>query len=133
MSRDPVLTRAFHLLTPAPPERVWGALTCPESAPRYLHGLRPQTCWSTGAAVEWTGPPVGAIPGQVLYADPPYRLTVTVEDGSGTCTYLTWQVRAGDDGTVVRLDVQEAPGAGTEAELEDVWLPVMQRLGALLG
>lgn len=129
MSRDPVLTQTFRLLTPASPERVWGVLTCPETAPRYLPGLTPRTCWSSGAPVEWRSA-VGAIPGQVLHADPPYRLTVTVEDDSGTCTYLTWQLRQSDDGTVLRLDVEETQ-AGSE-DLEDVWLPVVQRLGELL-
>ena len=126
-----MLTHSFHLLTAATPDRVWGALTCPETASTFLHGLSPRTCWSNGASVEWHSP-VAAIPGQVLHADPPYRLSVTVEDSSGTCTYLTWQVRAADDGTVIRLDVAEAPGAGSELDLEDVWLPVLQRLGELL-
>jgi uncharacterized protein YndB with AHSA1/START domain len=127
-----VLTQTFRLLTPAAPERVWGALTCPETASAYLHGLTPRTCWSSGAPVEWQST-VGAIPGQVLHADPPYRLSVTVEDSSGTSTYLTWQVRAADEGTVIRLDVEESPaGASTDVELEDVWLPVLHRLGQLL-
>jgi len=133
-SSDPVLTQTFRLLTPAAPDAVWAVLTCPESAPSYLHGLTPRTCWSPGAPVEWAV--AGAtIPGQVLHADPPYRLSVTVEDSSGTTTYLTWTVRAGSDasdGTVVRLDVEEPGGGSCEAELEDIWLPVLQRLGDLL-
>jgi uncharacterized protein YndB with AHSA1/START domain len=133
VSRDPVLTQTFRLLTPASPERVWGALTCPDTAPTYLHGLRPHTCWTPGASVEWEYAGSARIPGQVLYADPPYLLSVTVEDASGTCTYLTWHVRTGAEGTVVRLDVEEAPGAAdAEVELEDVWLPVLQRLADLL-
>lgn len=136
-SNDPVVTSVFRLLTPAAPERVWGVLTCPDAAPRYLHGLSPRTCWSPGAEVVWQAPGAGSdaavIPGQVLHADPPYRLSVTVEDGSGTCTYLTWTVRTGEEGTVVRLLVEESdPSRGSEAELEDVWLPVLQRLDALL-
>lgn len=78
-------------------------------------------------------PPVAVIPGQVLHADPPYRLSLTVEDRSGTCTYLTWTVRAGEAGTVIRLDVEESDaGASSEDELEEVWLPVQQRLGEVL-
>jgi uncharacterized protein YndB with AHSA1/START domain len=130
---DPVLTQTFRLRTPASPQRVWGVLTCPEAAPTYLHGLSPRTCWSNGAPVEWQAPGVGIIPGQVLHADPPYRLSVTVEDGSGTCTYLTWSVRVGADGTVVRLDVEESDAPGTcVSDLEDVWLPVLERLGEVL-
>jgi uncharacterized protein YndB with AHSA1/START domain len=73
------------------------------------------------------------IPGQVLRADPPYRLSLTVEDGSGTCTYLTWHVREGAEGTVVRLDVAESdPTSSAESDLEVVWLPVLERLGQVL-
>jgi uncharacterized protein YndB with AHSA1/START domain len=133
-SCDPVLTQTFRLLTPASPQRVWGALTCPLAAPTYLHGLSPATSWSAGDPVEWRLPATaGVVPGQVLHADPPYRLSVTLEDGSGTCTYLTWTVRACADGTVVRLDVEESDARATsDTELEDVWLPVLQRLGDVL-
>lgn len=128
---DPVQTATFRLRTEASAERVWSVLTCPETAPAYLHGLSPRTCWSNGAPVQWQAPGgVPAIPGQVLHADPPYRLSLTVEDGSGTCTYLTWSVRDGDDGTVVRLDVEERDSS--ESELEDVWLPVLDRLAEVL-
>ena len=129
---DPVLTATFRLLTAAGPDRVWAVLTCPATAPSYLHGLTPRTCWTAGAPVEWQSH--GAvIPGQVLHADPPYRLSVTVEDSSGTCTYLTWSVRACEDGTVVRLDVEESDvGGSCVIELEVVWLPVLERLGDVL-
>lgn len=129
-SSDPVQTATFRLRTGASPERVWGALTCPDTAPSYLHGLSPRTSWTSGAPVQWRTPGIGAIPGQVLHADPPFRLSLTVEDGSGTCTYLTWTVRAGEDVTVIRLDVEERDSS--ETELEDVWLPVLERLGEVL-
>jgi uncharacterized protein YndB with AHSA1/START domain len=134
VASDPVVTSTFRLLTAASAARVWSVLTCPETAPSYLHGLSPRTCFTPGAAVEWRG---GAefpvIPGQVLHADPPYRLSLTVEDGSGTCTYLTWTIRAGDHGTVVRLDIAESDAAASgDAELEDVWLPVLERLAEVL-
>ena len=134
MPRDPVVTATFRLLTSASVQRVWGALTCPQTAPAYLHGLSPHTCFTPGAAVEWrAGEAEAVIPGQVLRADPPYRLSLTVEDGSGTCTYLTWHVREGDEGTVVRLDVAESdPTACSETDLEDVWLPALERLGQVL-
>jgi uncharacterized protein YndB with AHSA1/START domain len=132
VSRDPVLTQTFRLLTSASPERIWAALTCPETAPTYLHGLSPRTCWSAGASVAWEHAGSPAIPGQVLYADPPYRLSVTVEDGSGPCTYLTWQIRATDEGTVLRLDVEESHPGDDGTELEDVWLPVLRRLSDVL-
>ena len=128
-----MLTQTFRLLTPASPERVWGVLTCSATAPAYLHGLSPRTSWTPGSPVEWHTAAAPVIPGQVLRADPPYRLSLTVEDASGTCTYLTWSVRACHEGTVVRLDVEESDASGScETDLEDVWLPVLQRLGGVL-
>jgi uncharacterized protein YndB with AHSA1/START domain len=129
-SSDPVQTATFRMRTGATPDQVWAVLTCPRTAPSYLHGLTPRTCWRPGAPVQWQAPGLGAIPGQVLHADPPYRLSLTVEDGSGTCTYLTWSVRGGEDATVVRLDVEERDSC--ESELEDVWLPVLERLTEVL-
>jgi uncharacterized protein YndB with AHSA1/START domain len=131
---DPVLSHTFRLLTCAQPEQVWGSLLCPERSPRYLHGLSVRTSWEPGAPVhlELTGFP--ALQGQVLRIEPSHLLSLTVEDaGSGSCTYLTWTLRRSDERTVVRLLVEEAPASGTsEDELEDVWLPVLDRLGELL-
>ena len=130
---DPVLTQTFRLLTAACPDRVWAVLTCPQAAPAYLHGLSPRSCWTAGADVDWQVPGIGSLPGQVLHADPPHRLSFTVEDRSGTCTYLTWSVRPCDEGTVVRLDVEESdPSGSCPTELEEVWLPVLQRLDGVL-
>lgn len=122
----------FRLLTCAPPEVVWGCLVCPTRSPRYLHGLTVTTCWTPGARVTLTGPDC-ALTGEVLHVRPPERLSLTVEDDSGSCTYLTWTLRPHEGGTVVRLHVEECDRATTtEDDLEDVWLPVLDRLGALL-
>lgn len=132
---DPVLSETFRLLTPASPEQVWGALTCPQTVPAYLCGLSPSTAWAPGAAVVWSAPPTGAtLAGTVLHAAPPRRLSVTLEDSSGTCTYLTWTIRRCEPGTLVRLDAEECDGGrGDASDLEDVWLPVLDRLRAVLG
>jgi len=122
----------FRLLTCAPPEVVWGCLLCPTRSPRYLHGLAVSACWQPGARVDLTGAGC-ALSGEVLHVQAPERLSLTVEDASGSCTYLTWSLRPHDGGTVVRLQVEECDGASTsEDDLEDVWLPVLDRLGALL-
>ena len=129
--RDPVLTATFRLLSCAPPTSVWAALRCPSRSPRYLHGLAVRTSWEPGAEVALTSPAC-TLTGQVLHVQPLERLSLTVEDGSGCCTYLTWTLRGCAAGTVVRLDVAETDTGTTEADLEEVWLPVLDRLGALL-
>ena len=127
---DPVRSATFRLLTCAAPETVWSALTCPTQSPAYLYGLAVRTTWEPGAPVQLTADARPALAGEVLRVEPARRLSLTVEDDSGGCTYLTWTLRACDGGSVVRLQVEECDGA--EDELEDVWLPVLDRLGALL-
>ena len=127
---DPVRSATFRLLTCADPAAVWSVLTCPSASPRYLHGLSVRTTWEPGAPVELTAAALPALAGEVLCVEPAQRLSLTVEDASGACTYLTWSLRPCDGGSVVRLQVEECDS--TEDELEDVWLPVLDRLGALL-
>ena len=129
---DPVASRTFHLLSAAPPEHVWSALTCPELTRRYL-GLSVDGSWETDTALVFTDPYGGQVTGQVLWAEPPSRLSVTIEDPSGACTYLTWELRAACGGTVVRLRVEESFGDSTDDEaLEDTWLPALAALEAVL-
>jgi uncharacterized protein YndB with AHSA1/START domain len=127
-------TRTFHLLTGAPPEQIWAALTCPTLSPRFLHGLSAQGCWQAGGALLFTSPHGLALTGQVLFSEPPYKLSWTIEDeASGTCTYLTWDLRTTRDGTVVRLRVDEDhAGPADDEELEDAWLPALAALEAVL-
>ncbi len=133
-SCDPVATRTFHLLSASTPEEIWGALTDPVRSQRFLHGLRAEGCWTTGSVLTFTSGHGFALSGRVLFSAPPYTLSMTIEDeASGTCTYLTWVLRPNDAGTVVRLRVDE-PDAGPtdEEELEDVWLPALAALDAVL-
>jgi uncharacterized protein YndB with AHSA1/START domain len=129
---DVVRSATFRLLTCAPPAVVWGCLQCPTRSPRYLHGLAVETSWQPGTRVALTGDGC-VLSGEVLHVRAPELLSLTVEDDSGSCTYLTWTLRAYDGGTIVRLRVEECDGGSTsEDDLEDVWLPVLDSLGALL-
>jgi|GEM_PF-2036242 len=38
----------FSFLTLAHPERVWVTLTCPDTTPRYLLGMRLESMWTSG-------------------------------------------------------------------------------------
>ena len=129
---DVLRSATFRLLTCAPPEVVWGCLLCPTRSPRYLHGLAVNACWEAGQKVALTAEGCD-LAGEVLHVRPLERLSLTVEDPSGSCTYLTWTLRPHEGGTVVRLHVEECDGGSTsEDDLEDAWLPVLDRLGELL-
>ncbi len=130
---DFVVSSTFRVLVPACADRVWSALTCPVQTGRFLHSLAVRSSWQPGATVTfWLDERVTAS-GQVLCAQRPRQLSYSVDDDSGTATYVTWQLRAVPDGCVVRLRVDETHGDATsEDELEDVWLPVVERLRAVL-
>ncbi len=128
-----VASQTFRLLTPACPQLVWSALTCPERTARYLHRLSVHSSWRSGAPVRFVVDGHEATGGQVLCAQPPHRLSYAVEDGSGPATYVTWLIRPVGGGCVVRLQVSETDcGGTTEDELEDVWLPVVEALRVVL-
>jgi hypothetical protein len=68
--------------------------------------------------------------GEVLAAEEPCRLSYTLDDPPGTAAvYITWELRGVDDGTVIRLHVDEPwpLGDGTD-DLETAWLPVLSGL-----
>jgi uncharacterized protein YndB with AHSA1/START domain len=71
-----------------------------------------------------------AICGEVLAADPPHRLSYTLgECQSDPTVYVTWELRAGDGLTIVRLYIDE-PDAypGSEDDLDITWLPILSAL-----
>lgn len=122
---DPVRSATFHVRTPACPADAWRSLTCAARTQRYL-GLAVHADWQSGSPVELRCPHGPTLTGQVLHVEPGRRLSLVLEE----TTYLTWTVRTCGDSTVVRLQVDEA--GSTEDELEDVWLPVLDRLADLL-
>jgi uncharacterized protein YndB with AHSA1/START domain len=130
---DPVSSRTFHLLSCAKPQQVWEALTCPLLSPRFLHGFSVESCWTTGAPLTLTPADGPSLTGQVLHSHEPTLLSLTIEDPCGSCTYLTWQLRAACAGTVIRLTVEELGGEPEDLEqLEDAWLPALRALEHVL-
>ena len=65
--------------------------------------------------------------GEVLAAEQPHRLSHTLDDPPGTpAVYVTWELRDVDDGTIIRLHVDEPwPMADGTDDLETAWLPVI--------
>lgn len=129
---DPVASETFHLLTTACAARVWDALTCPDTSVRYLHGLRLDSRWEAQAPLAFGLPGLPPSRGQVLRAQPPELLSYVLDDCSGTATYLTWSVRPVGTGCVVRLHVHETHATGSDTDLEEAWLPVVEALRLVL-
>jgi len=121
----------FSFLSAAPQDRVWGALTCAEASPKYLHGMSLESAWSPGSPVHLRAPAGHVARGEVIRADPPRSLSFALEQGTAPCRIIAWELRAHPEGTVVRLTIDDVDGDCDE-EVEDVWLPVVAALQGFL-
>ena len=69
----------------------------------------------------------------MLHVQPPCRLSYLLQTGpEDPPVYLTWQVRSCPGGSTVQLRVDETEGADSDEEAENIWLPVLAALQALL-
>jgi len=121
----------FVFLTGAPRERVWTALTCPDTTTGYLLGMRLESEWTPGAPVNLLTPQGHSMAGEAIRVDPPRSLSFALEQGTAPCRIIGWELRPHPMGTVVRLTVDDVDG-DCEEEVEDVWLPVVAALQGLL-
>jgi uncharacterized protein YndB with AHSA1/START domain len=96
----------------------------------YLHGMTANTDWQPGATVTLALTGQWRLTGQVLAAEPPHRLSYTLDDPPGSpSVYVTWELRSTSDGTIIRLNVDEpSPLPGNTEDLERAWLPVLSGL-----
>ena len=126
----PFASEQFHAITSATPERVWDALTATGVPLDYLHGMTVDTNWQPGAGVTMALTDQWRLSGEVLAAERPHRLSYTLDDPPGSpSAYITWELRATGDGTIIRLNVDEPwPLAGSTEDLESAWLPVLSGL-----
>jgi uncharacterized protein YndB with AHSA1/START domain len=130
-------TESFRSLIYAEPERVWAELTATGRPLDWLHGLVVTSTWQSGASIrvgmgiDQSWPVVG----EVLTADRPHRLSFTLGDTlTDPAVFVTWELAHDTDTTIVRLTVDETePHRDTIREMELAWLPVIQKLTALLG
>ena len=126
----PFASEQFHAITSANPDCVWDALTATGLPLDYLHGMTVDTDWQPGARVTMALSDQWRLSGEVLAAERPHRLSYTLDDPPGSpSVYVTWELRRTDDGTIIRLDVDEpGPPVGSTEDLESAWLPVLSGL-----
>ncbi|HKF35235.1 MAG TPA: SRPBCC domain-containing protein [Jatrophihabitantaceae bacterium] len=126
----PFASEQFHAITSANPECVWDALTATGLPLDYLHGMTVDTDWQPGARVTMALSDQWRLSGEVLAAERPHRLSYTLDDPPGSpSVYVTWELRRTDDGTIIRLNVDEpGPPVGSTEDLESAWLPVLSGL-----
>lgn len=120
----------FHAITSVKPECVWNALTATGFPLDHLHGMKVESDWRPGAGVVMVLTGQWRLTGEVLAAEQPHRLSYTLGDTPGApAVYLTWEIRGVDDGTIIRLHIDEPwPLASGTDDLETAWLPVLSGL-----
>ena len=126
----PLASEQFHAITSANPECVWNALTATGVPLDYLHGMTVESDWRPGAKVTMALTGQWRLTGEVLAAERPRRLSCTLDDPPGSpSAYITWQLHATGEGTIIRLNVDEPwPLALSTQDLESAWLPVLSGL-----
>lgn len=74
------MEKVYEVYIKTTPERLWAAITDPETRAKYNFGVRPETDWQPGSPITMTASkapgPLGD--GEVLEADPPRRLVHTM-------------------------------------------------------
>ena len=123
-----VRTELFRIHSRAQSHCVWDALTTIGKQLDYLYGLVIRAEWIPGSPL-FIGPPAGPqLTGRVLRVDEGHRLSYAIGDGADQSVYVTWELDAVFDGTIVRLYVDEPATQNTSADLEMAWSPVMSML-----
>ena len=71
-----LMEKIFEISIRTTPERLWDAITDPETRARYNFGSRVESDWNPGSRVEMTHPGAPGLlgEGEILEVDPPHRL-----------------------------------------------------------
>jgi uncharacterized protein YndB with AHSA1/START domain/DNA-binding transcriptional ArsR family regulator len=113
------MEKVFEIYIRATPDRVWQAITDPETRARYQFGARVESDWKLGSAyrVAHQGASGGLIEGENLEVDPPRRLVQTYHAIWGDdvakegTSQVTWQIEPVGDScrlTVTHDQLREA-------------------------
>jgi uncharacterized protein YndB with AHSA1/START domain len=128
-------TQDYAFITCASVGQVWATLTSPTQTPAFLYGLSAVSTWETGAPLELTlgDEPSGRLCGHILYAEPPSRLSYSVQaSANDPAVYLTWHLRGTPRGCVVRLHIDEPDLLSSPLDDEETWLGLVAGLEHLL-
>ena len=142
---DPAFVYVVYIQTT--PQKVWDALTDPDTQPLYWFGQHTETDWKAGSPhTHRSADGSIAFSGQVLEADPPHRLTFTFHnseqypimhaEGPSRASYLIEDVAVEGDRPMVRLtlthDGFSKLGSRTRDGVSGGWSSILSNLKTLL-
>jgi Activator of Hsp90 ATPase homolog 1-like protein len=128
-------TQDYAFITSASAGQVWATITSPSKTPAFLYGLSAVSTWEPGALLELTigDDPSGRLCGYVLFAEPPLRLSYSVQaSANDPAVYLTWHMRDTPTGCVVRLHIDDPDVLSSALDDEENWLRLVASLEHLL-
>lgn len=134
---DKTMEKVFEIYIKTTPERLWKAITDPETRSKYTFGAIVNSDWKPGSRYEGLGHGTPIFEGENLEVDPPRRLVQSFralwgEDvkSEGT-SRVTWQIQAvGDSCRLVVTHDQLREGANDQ--LFGGWPMVLSGLKTLL-
>jgi len=133
------MEKVFEIYIKTTPERLWEAITDPESRSKYNFGASVKSDWTPGSHYDMSAGN-GAVPlgeGEILEADPPRRLVHTLtalwsdEVKSEGSSRVTWEIEpVGDSCRLIVTHDQLREGANDE--LYGGWPMILSGLKTLL-
>jgi uncharacterized protein YndB with AHSA1/START domain len=126
----------------APAEKVWRALTEPDSIARYMFGARVTTDWQPGSPItydgEWNGKPYRD-KGQILEVAPNRLLKTShfsplsgKEDVPENYNVVTYELTPWNGGTRVRVTQENNPDQKMVDESEKTWAMMLGSLKSVV-
>jgi uncharacterized protein YndB with AHSA1/START domain/DNA-binding transcriptional ArsR family regulator len=132
---ESTMEKVFEIYIRTTPERLWAAITDPETRAKYHFGNRIDSDWEAGSGYELTNPgaPGPLVQGKNLEVDPPHRLVQTMnalwsDDARAVGeTRVTWEIEQVGDSCRLLLIHDDMPD-GVPEEIYGGWPQVLSGL-----
>jgi uncharacterized protein YndB with AHSA1/START domain len=132
---EKTMEKVFEIYIRTTPERLWEAITDPETRAKYHFGSRVESDWAPGSgyALVNDGAPGNLVEGENLEVDPPWRLVQTMwarwgpEAEAEGLSRVTWEIEQVEDSCRLRL-THDQLREGAREELYGGWPMVLSGL-----
>jgi len=131
---ESTMEKVFEIYIRTTPERLWAAITDPESRARFHFGNRIDSDWTAGSGYVITNSRAGGplIEGENLEVDPPRRLVQTMralwdDDLASITSRVTWEIEAVEDSCRLTVVHDQLPD-GVDGQLYGGWPMILSGL-----
>ena len=135
------ITTSHRVQIPAPPDRVWEALTTPDQIKRWFFGVDTESDWEVGSSLvhrgEYEGRPYED-KGEIVELDPPHRFVHThwspmsgEPDPEDHHQRVTWTLESSGGGTLLTVEEDNLPSEDAKAISDQSWPTALESLRSL--